>query len=72
MPLPTLPVPVKNAHLTQSGRYSTFVYMVKMESISGSEITFFGQKMMGKSGYEFVFEIPPRGTLLSLLFKNTS
>jgi hypothetical protein len=37
---------------TQSGCYSTFIYMVKMESISGSEITIFGQKMIVKSGLE--------------------
>ena len=43
---------------TQYGCVSTFVYMVKMESVP--DITIFGQKVIVKSGLElFIFEIPP-------------
>jgi len=43
---------------TQYGCFSTFVYMVKMESVP--DITIFGPKMIVISGLElYFFEIPP-------------
>ena len=38
-------------------RNSTFVYMVKTESVY--KVTICGLKMMVKSGLNFFFEIPP-------------